>query len=96
MADRLGLSGMPEKVEARVFVRQTPPGAVVTVVDRRPEHAPWELSIRTGDLPWPAGLMRARVLRLDGTEAEAPLVMRDGVVSLAVEAAEVQAVRFEG
>jgi hypothetical protein len=96
MADRLGLSGTPDGVEARVFVRQTPPGAVVTVVDRRLARAPWELRIRTGDLPWPAGLTRARVLRLDGSDAEAPLTAQDGALSVTVEAAEVQAIRFGG
>ncbi len=79
MMDTLGLSGMPERVAARVFVRQEPAAAVVTVVDRREEHAPWELAIDTSALPWPDGVSRAMLLTLDGEERPVQLT-RDGAV----------------
>lgn len=94
MMDVRGLSGMPERVEARVFVRAQPAGAVVTVWDRRPERTPWRLRIDTSALPWPAGLTAARALLLDGTELPADLAREGGVLSLAVPAAEVCALSF--
>lgn len=95
MMDTLGLSGMPEQVEARVFVRRQPPGAVVTVVDRRPERTPWELTITTRELPWPEKLTRVKILQLDGTEAETAISPAQETVKVSVAGVEVQAVRFD-
>jgi len=77
MLDERGLSGMPEHVDARVFVRETPPGAVVTVVDRRAERTPWDLHIDTSALPWPEGLRQATLVHLDGSE-DAAMMRVDG------------------
>ncbi|MDI9586677.1 MAG: hypothetical protein QM473_20815, partial [Acidobacteriota bacterium] len=96
MMDALGLSGMPDRVEARASVRKEPASAVVTVVDRRPERGEWSLSIDTAALPWPEGLTRARLLLLDGAERDLP-VSRDGaLVTVDIETTtNVFAVRFD-
>ncbi len=97
MRDALGLSGMPAGVEARVFVRPQPAGAVVTVVDRRKEKAAWQLTIDPAALPWPAGLAKARLLLLDGTEKDVPIRQEGGRLLLPLDGAgEVCAVRFIG
>lgn len=95
MMDERGLSGTPEGVEARVFVRQDPPGAVVTVWDRRPERDAWELRVETSALPWPEGLTSARLLALDGSERSAALAQDGGLITVPVAAAEVCAIKFE-
>jgi len=88
--DVLGLSGMPERVAARLFVREGF-GAVVTIVDRRKERSAWDLRVATAAV----GAGKAQRLSLDGSEE--PLeVKRDGA-ALVVKvdpAAEVCAVRF--
>lgn len=92
MRDALGLSGMPEGVEGRVFVAKG--GAVVTAWDRRAENGAWELKVDRKTLDWPAGVGKARVLLLDGTEEEAK-VREDGeALVVEVPAAEVLAVKF--
>lgn len=96
MMDVRGLSGMPEQVEARVFVRQAPAGAVVTVVDRRAQREPWDLRIDPAALPWPEGLSSARLLALDGEEHALPISEADGALDVNIEPGEgVCAVRFE-
>lgn len=96
MMDVLGLSGIPDHVSARIFVRQLPPAAVVTVVDRREQFAPWELSVDTSALPWPEGISRATLLTLDGRQR--PLrIQRDGtIIRISLEnQGEVCAVRMQ-
>jgi hypothetical protein len=91
--DVLGLSGMPERVAARLFAREAV-GLAVTVVDRRKERAAWDLRV---EMPAAAKLGKARLLLLDG--AEKPLdAKRDGqaLVVRIDPATEVCAVRFEG
>jgi len=96
MMDVLGLSGVPERVAARVFVRQEPAVAVVTVVDRREEHGPWELAIDTGALPWPEGITRATLLTLDGEERLIELRRDGAILRLDLDGqGEVCAVRLE-
>jgi hypothetical protein len=95
MMDVRGLSGMPEGVEARVFVGQDQPGAVATVWDRRAEREAWELRIDPSALPWPEGLTSATVLSLDGSEQPVGLAQGGGVITMLVDAAEVCAIRFE-
>ncbi len=104
MMDELGLSGMPERVEARLFVLGEPPVAAITVVDRREERAPWTLTIdptaveaAAGEsgVRWPDGLSSARMLLHDGSE-RALEITRDGD-SLRIEmrdTGEVCAIRF--
>jgi hypothetical protein len=95
--DQRGLSGMPERVEARIFARQEPPGVAVTVVDRRKERAAWELRIDTNDLSWLTGTVKGRFLHLDGTEREAVLVSQDGKLHTKIEpSAEVYTLRLDG
>ncbi len=93
--DQLGLSGMPDKVVARVLTRAEPAGAVVALWDRRPARQPWTLRVDTGQLPWPAGLTSVRLLKLDGSEQ--PLTpRRDGsAVTVTIDPSEVAAVRFQ-
>jgi hypothetical protein len=94
--DERGLAGMPERVAARIFVRQGPPGAVVTVVDRRQERSPWELQIHPQALPWPPGLTRARLLALDGSVREIPWTSQEGRFSVPIDPpGEVYAVRLD-
>ena len=94
--DQRGLSGMPETVDARVFVRQDPPGAILTVVDRRQEREPWELLVDPRALPWPGDLTRARSFGLTGTSREVATVRRDAVLGFSVDAADrVCALRIE-
>ncbi len=95
MMDVRGLAGMPEGVEARVFVNQDSPGAVVTVWDRRTERTPWELRVDTSALSWPEGLTSARLLALDGSERPAALAQDGGAVAVTLPAAEVCAIKFE-
>ncbi|OGV83438.1 MAG: hypothetical protein A3K19_17625 [Lentisphaerae bacterium RIFOXYB12_FULL_65_16] len=83
--DQRGLSGMPETVEARVSVRQDPPGAVVAIVDRRPTRTAWELTIDPKALPWPGGLGTARVLWLGGTEQPGPALPQDGPLKIKID-----------
>ena len=87
MLDVRGLSGMPARVEARIFVRQAPAEAVLTVVDRRPERAPWTLTITPAELPWPAGLGRAVRLDLDGSAPPLELHGADGRLTLRLDPA---------
>ena len=87
MLDVRGLTGMPERVEARLFVRHDPGEAIVTVVDRRPERQAWELAVQTAELPWPAGLTRAVLLELDGSERPLALETAGGRVSLRLDPA---------
>ncbi len=91
--DVLGLSGMPERVEARLFVREGV-GAVVTIVDRRKERAAWDLSLDTaaaGRAP------KARLLLLDGSEKQLEVREEGDVLAVTIAPeAEVCAVRFEG
>ena len=98
MRDALGLSGMPEQVEARVFLGQTsagvPPATVVTVWDRRAERKPWELTIDSSALPWPSGLKQAKALQLDGTERDVAVTLEGAKLRLTVPAGEVCALRF--
>jgi len=94
MLDELGLSGMPAGVEARVFVREQPAGAVVTVVDRREERAAWELRVDTSALPWPPGLKRCQALPLDGAEQEVTAEARGPTLAVTVPGAEVVALRW--
>lgn len=82
MMDVLGVGGMPERVAARVFVRQEPGAVVVTVVDRREEHAPWTLTLDTSALPWPDGIFRATLLTLDGAERPVELRREGTIISL--------------
>lgn len=97
MMDRLGLSGMPERVAARVFVRPEPGAAVVTVVDRREEHAPWQLSIDTSALPWPDGISRGTLLTLDGGERPVELRREGAAIHVDLrDQGEVCALRLEG
>ncbi|MBU0606502.1 MAG: hypothetical protein KKI08_01395, partial [Armatimonadetes bacterium] len=110
MRDALGLSGMPERVQARVFVPEGPNGArpaqpgrapsgppatVVTVWDRGQDRKPWTLTIDTTALPWPPGLRQAKVLLLDGTAQPAPIKQDGSKLTVAVPAAEVCALRFD-
>ncbi len=96
MMDALGLSGVPEHVSARIFVRQEPAAAVVTVVDRRDEHAPWELIIDTSDLPWPDGITAATLLTLDGEERPVELRPDGATIRVALDGqGEVCALRLE-
>jgi len=97
--DVLGLSGTPQRVEARLFVREGL-GAVVTIVDRRGERAAWDLRVDTtalGGRPGAAGAVgMANLLLLDGSEK--PLeVRRDGeaLVVTVEPATEVCAVRLQ-
>ena len=97
--DVLGLSGTPQRVEARLFVREGL-GAVVTIVDRRGERAAWDLRVDTtalGGRPGAAGAVgMANLLLLDGSEK--PLeVRRDGEASVVTvePATEVCAVRLQ-
>jgi hypothetical protein len=92
MRDEVGLSGMPEGVEARVFVGQK--GAVVTVWDRRAEKGAWELKVERKALDWPEGVGQARVLKLDGTEEEGKVRVAGEALVVRVPGAEVLAVRF--
>jgi hypothetical protein len=87
MLDVRGLSGMPERAEARVFLRQSPAEAVVTVVDRRPERTPWTLELTPGDLPWPQGLAQAALLDLDGGERPMDLRVSEGRTALRLDPA---------
>jgi len=92
--DVLGLSGMPEKVEARLFVREGA-GAAVTVVDRRAERKPWELRIDPSVLGEPPATT-ARLLLLDGSEKPLEARRDAGALSLTIDpATEVCAVRVE-
>jgi len=94
--EELGLAGMPEKVEARAFVRQNRPGAVLTVVDRRPQRAPWTVQIDTRSLPWPRGLTGARLLQLDGSGQRAEMERQRNLVQIHLAPkTEVYAVRIE-
>lgn len=94
--DERGLSGMPEQVSARVFTRTDPPGVVVTVVDRRKERTPWELRISPQALPWPPGLIQARLLSLGGSAQEVPVTFQEGELSVPIEpSAEAYAVRLD-
>jgi len=88
--DVLGLSGMPERVEARLFVREGV-GAVVTVVDRRQERTGWDLRLESA-----AKLGRARLLMLDGAEQEPATRTEGEALVVHIEpATEVCALRFE-
>jgi hypothetical protein len=94
--DQRGLSGMPETVAARVFVRQSPPGAVLTIVDRRGARVPWELSVDPAALPWPKGLAKAQFFRLDGGVDEGAMTRQDGVLRFRIDAnSPVSAIRVE-
>jgi hypothetical protein len=94
--DVRGVAGVPELVEARIFVRQSPPAAVVSMVDRRPERRPWALRLDPKALPWPPGLDSARLIRLDGSETESRLTpAADGTLVVEISApAEVSALRL--
>jgi hypothetical protein len=96
MMDVRGLAGMPERVEARLFVRPGTPEAVMTVVDRRPERQPWTLTIAPAEVPlWPKGLLRAALLDLDGSERPLDQQAAGGRLSLRLEPApQVAAVRL--
>ncbi len=94
MLDVRGLSGMPDGVEARVFVNQNQPSAVVTVWDRRPERDAWQLRLDPSALPWPDGLASASILHMDGSEQPAGIAIDGCVISVDVDAAEVCAIRF--
>ncbi|MCX7598511.1 MAG: DUF6259 domain-containing protein [Armatimonadetes bacterium] len=81
MRDVLGIAGMPEKVEARLFVRPGV-GAAITIVDRRPERSRWNLMLRPRSLPASdaetiANARSAQLLLLDGSEKALEL-RRDG------------------
>jgi len=96
MMDTLGLSGVPERVAARIFVRQEPAAAVVTVVDRREGHAPWEPAIDTSALPWPEGITRATLLTLDGEERPVELRPDGATIRIPLDGqGEVCALRME-
>ena len=92
MRDVLGLSGMPEQVQARVFVTKT--AAVVTVWDRRANRQPWELTVDTTALAWPAGVKQATALLLDGTAQAAPFKQEGSKLVVTVPADEICALRF--
>jgi len=93
--DERGLTGMPERVSARIFVKADPPGAVVTVVDRRKERAPWELHLDPQALPWPPGLSQGHLLSLDGRTQEVELTPQAGRLTVRIEpSAEVYALRL--
>ncbi|MBT3381598.1 MAG: LamG domain-containing protein [Lentisphaerae bacterium] len=87
--DKRGLSGMPETVSARVFVHETPPGAVITVVDRRPERSPWTLTVDPQELVWPQELSKARLFELVGGSKNAVMSARDGVLRLVIDSGSV-------
>lgn len=87
LLDVRGLAGMPERVEARLFLRQEPAEAVVTLVDRRRERAAWELAIQSAGLPWPSGLTRATLLGLDGGERPLGMEAVQGRFSLRLDPA---------
>ena len=94
--DIRGLSGLPDTVAARVFVRAQPAGAVVTVVDRRKQRAPWDLAVDTTALPWPQALREARVLGLAGGDQRVTLGRSGAVVKVQLDGSDaVCAVRFE-
>jgi len=94
--DQRGLAGMPKTVDARVFVRQSPPGAVLTVVDRREERLPWELSLDPAALPWPQGLAKGQLFRLDGSTGDGVMTTRNGVLQFSIDdASPVSAVSVE-
>ena len=93
--DDLGLSGMPEAVSARVFVRPEPAGVVVTAVDRRAQREAWNLSIDTAALPWPEGLANVQWLGVDDAEQQVEAELRDGKLVIPMAPAEVGAVRID-
>ena len=94
--DQRGLSGMPETVAARVFVQQSPPGAVLTIVDRRLKRVAWELSLDPAALPWPQGLTKAQLFGLDGSTRNADVTSRDGRLRFSIDSATaVCAIRVE-
>lgn len=100
LMDIRGLSGMPERVEARVFTLMTrgagvTPAAVVTSWDRRADPQPWELTIDTAQLPWPQGATRAKAMLLDGTAQAVPVKQDGSRLVVTVPASEIAAVRFE-
>lgn len=99
MRDVLGVSGMPERVEARLFVHPKA-GAAVTIVDRRKEKSPWSLTLEPAALPTSdqemlARLATAQLLLLDGTE-KSLAIQRNGknLVLRIVPAEEVCAIRL--
>jgi hypothetical protein len=94
MLDVQGLSGMPEGVEARVFVRRDPESTVVTIWDRRAEKQPWELRVDTSALPASAGASKVSVLMLDGTAEVLMANESAGRLTLTVPGQEVLALRF--
>lgn len=97
MLDERGLAGMPDRVDARVFVRQRPPGAVVTVVDRRDERGPWGLYIDVNALPWPEGLSGATLLHLDGSEDAVDTGAGDDALTVRIASSdEACALRIDG
>lgn len=92
--DVLGLSGMPEKVEARLFVREGT-GAVVTLVDRRAERKPWDLRLDSSALRG-APATSVRLLLLDGQEKPLQAIKDGGALVVTIDpATEVCAVRVE-
>ncbi|MCC6446844.1 MAG: hypothetical protein IT210_25755 [Armatimonadetes bacterium] len=94
--EALGLSGMPPKAEARVFIRKTRPGVILTLLDRRVERSPWVLSIDTSALPWPAKLSRATLLSLDGSSTPARMSRQGRLVRLEIQLQEeISTVRVE-
>jgi hypothetical protein len=95
MMDVRGLSGMPELVEARVFVGQDKaPAVVVSTWDRRAEKAPWQLTLDTSQLPSAPGVAKAKAFLLDGTEQTLQVKQDGGKLVVTVPASEVTAVRF--
>lgn len=94
LLDVQGLSGMPEQVEARVFVRRDPGAAVVTIWDRRADKQPWELQVDTKVLTLSTGLSSITGLMLDGSTAAIPGVVRDGKLIATVPGAEVLALKI--
>jgi hypothetical protein len=98
MMDALGLSGMPELVQARVFTGTrgagVPPAAVITVWDRRPDRQPWDLTVNTSALPWPQGLTKTKALLLDGTEQDLVVKRDAATIKVTVPADEICALRF--